>query len=144
MKTIRDGEGWELAKAYCCGTGGDRAGVLQSSFIAEVKSDLMGEQTILCGMLQAGSLLCFDKMIEKGIDSGYASKLVQYGWEIVTEALKHGGITNMMDRLSNPAKIRPSTLAEELKEILRPLFEKHMDDIMSGRFLPDHDGGLGQ
>jgi ketol-acid reductoisomerase len=25
----------------------------------------MGEQTILCGMLQTGSILCFDKMVEK-------------------------------------------------------------------------------
>jgi len=128
------GIGWDLAKAYACGTGGDRAGVLQSSFVAEVKSDLMGEQTILCGMLQAGSLLCYDKMMEKGMESGYASKLIQYGWETITEALKHGGITNMMDRLSNPAKIRACNLAEELKDILRPLFEKHMDDIMSGHF----------
>ncbi len=128
------GEGWDIAKAYCCGTGGDRAGVLQSSFIAEVKSDLMGEQTILCGMLQVGSLLMFDKMVEKGIDAGYASKFIQYGWETVTEALKHGGITNMMDRLSNPAKIKAFYLAEELKEILLPLFEKHMDDIMTGHF----------
>lgn len=129
-----NGEGWEIAKAYCCATGGDRAGVLQSSFIAEVKSDLMGEQTILCGMLQVGSLLLFDKMVEKGMEAGYASKLVQYGWEVTTEALKHGGITNMMDRLSNPAKIKAFYLAEELKEILLPLFEKHMDDIMSGHF----------
>ncbi len=126
--------GMEVAKAYACGTGGDRAGVLQSSFVAEVKSDLMGEQTILCGLLQAGSLLCYDKMVEKGIDSGYASKLVQYGWEVITEALKHGGITNMMDRLSNPAKIKAHILSEELKNILSPLFEKHMDDIMSGTF----------
>jgi ketol-acid reductoisomerase len=128
------GKGWEIAKAYCCGTGGDKAGALQSSFIAEVKSDLMGEQTILCGMLQVGSILCYDKMVEKGIDSGYASKLVQYGWETITESMKHGGITNMMDRLSNPAKIKAFYLAEELKEILTPLFEKHMDDIMSGHF----------
>ena len=53
---------------------------------------------------------------------------------MTTEALKHGGITNMMDRLSNPAKIMAFQLSEELKEILRPLFEKHMDDIMSGHF----------
>ncbi|MDH3347417.1 MAG: ketol-acid reductoisomerase [Desulfobulbaceae bacterium] len=128
------GEGWDLARAYASGTGGDRAGVLESSFVAEVKSDLMGEQTILCGMLQAGSLLCYDKMIEKGIESSYASKLIQYGWETITEALKHGGITNMMDRLSNPAKIKAYNLAEEMKDILRPLFHKHMDDIMSGYF----------
>ena len=59
------GLGLEIAKAYACGTGGDRAGVLQSSFVAEVKSDLMGEQTILCGLLQTGSLLCYNKMIDK-------------------------------------------------------------------------------
>ncbi len=129
-----DGRGLAEAKAYAVATGGDRAGVLESSFIAEVKSDLMGEQTILCGVLQTGSILCFDKMIEKGIDAGYASKLIQYGWETVTEALKHGGITNMMDRLSNPAKIKAYALSEELKDIMRPLFNKHMDDIMSGEF----------
>jgi ketol-acid reductoisomerase len=129
-----EGKGWDYAKAYCVGTGGDRAGVLMSSFVAEVKSDLMGEQTILCGLLQTGSILCFDKMVEKGIDAGYASKLIQYGWEVITEALKHGGITAMMDRLSNPAKIKALEISEELKDIMRPLFQKHQDDIMSGEF----------
>lgn len=127
-------EGLELAKAYCVGTGGHNAGVLLSSFVAEVKSDLMGEQTILCGLLQTGSILSFNKMIDKGIESGYASKLVQYGWEVITEALKIGGITNMMDRLSNPAKIEAFKLADELKFLMTPLFKKHMDDILSGEF----------
>jgi len=129
-----NGDGLEIAKAYCVGTGGHKAGVLHSSFVAEVKSDLMGEQTILCGLLQTGSILCFNKMVEKGIDKGWASKFVQYGWEVITEALKIGGITHMMDRLSNPAKIKAYYLAEELKQIMRPLFEKHQDDILSGYF----------
>ncbi len=129
-----EGKGWALAKAYCVGTGGHRAGVLKSSFVAEVKSDLMGEQTILCGLLQTGSILCFDKMVEKGIDKGYASKLIQYGWEVITEALKQGGITAMMDRLSNPAKIKCFEISEDLKDIMRPLFRKHQDDIISGEF----------
>ena len=128
------GEGMELAKAYAAGTGGDRAGVLHSSFTAEVKSDLMGEQTILCGVLQTGSLLCYNKMIEKGIDPQYASKLVQHGWETITEALKHGGVTHMMDRLDNPSKLIAHELCEELKTLLRPMFNQHMDDIMSGKF----------
>ena len=129
-----NGDGLEIAKAYCVGTGGHKAGVLHSSFVAEVKSDLMGEQTILCGLLQTGSILSFNKMVEKGIDAGYASKLVQYGWEVITEALKIGGITNMMDRLSNPAKIEAFKLSGELKTIMTPLFNKHMDDILSGKF----------
>ncbi|MDG2140503.1 MAG: ketol-acid reductoisomerase [Gammaproteobacteria bacterium] len=126
--------GLDIAKAYAAATGGHRAGVLESSFIAEVKSDLMGEQTILCGILQTGSLLCYDKMIEKGIETGYASKLVQHGWETIAEGLKHGGITNMMDRLSNPAKIIASELAGELKDLMAPLFETHMDNIITGNF----------
>ena len=129
-----NGDGWAIAKAYASATGGDRAGCLASSFIAEVKSDLMGEQTILCGMLQTGSILCFDKMIEKGIDVDYASKLIQYGWETITEGLKHGGVTNMMDRLSNPAKIKAFDLATQLKDIMRPLYQKHQDDIITGHF----------
>ena len=129
-----NGDGLDIAKAYASATGGDRAGVLQSSFIAEVKSDLMGEQTILCGMLQTGAILGYEKMVADGVEPGYAAKLIQQGWETVTEALKHGGITNMMDRLSNPAKIKAFEIAEDLKEILQPLFEKHMDDIISGEF----------
>ena len=129
-----EGKGWSQAKAYAAATGGHRAGVLESSFVAEVKSDLMGEQTILCGVLQTASILSFDKMIEKGIDANYASKLIQFGWETITEALKHGGITTMMDRLSNPAKIKAFEISETLKGIMKPLFVKHMDDIMSGHF----------
>jgi ketol-acid reductoisomerase len=128
------GDGLELAKAYAVATGGDRAGVLESSFVAEVKSDLMGEQTILCGMLQTGAVLCYDKMVENGIDSGYASKLIQFGWEAQTEALKHGGITGMMDRLDNPSKLKCAELAAELKEIMRPLYARHQDDIITGVF----------
>ncbi len=128
------GDGYAIAKAYASATGGDRAGVLESSFVAEVKSDLMGEQTILCGMLQTGAVLGHQQLVKQGVDAAYARKLIQFGWETVTEGLKHGGITNMLDRLSNPAKIRAFEMSEELKTILRPLFEKHMDNIIEGVF----------
>ncbi len=126
--------GMKVAKAYAVATGGNRAGVLESSFVAEVKSDLIGVQTNWCVVLQTGTMLSFNKMVENGIDPSYASKLIQYGWETITEALKHGGITNMMDRLNNSAKIEAFKLSENLKYIMRPLFNKHMDDIMSGHF----------
>jgi ketol-acid reductoisomerase len=140
-----NGDGLEIAKAYAAATGGDRAGVLESSFVAEVKSDLMGEQTILCGMLQTGSILCFDRMVAEGIEPGYASKLIQFGWETITEALKQGGITLMLDRLSNPAKVKAFELSEELRTLMRPLFKKHQDDIITGVFsetmMKDWDAG---
>ncbi|BAP58412.1 ketol-acid reductoisomerase [Candidatus Tachikawaea gelatinosa] len=127
-------EGFKIAKAWAFAIGCHRAGVLESSFIAEVKSDLMGEQTILCGMLQTGSLLCYEKLLKEGYDCKYAGNLVQLGWEKISESLKLGGITLMMDRLSNHDKIRAYKLSEQLKIIMRPLFEKHMDDIITGSF----------
>ncbi|MDG6882261.1 Ketol-acid reductoisomerase [Phocoenobacter uteri] len=129
-----NGDGLAMAKAWAVALGSHRAGVLESSFVAEVKSDLMGEQTILCGMLQAGSIVCYNHLVKEGKDPAYAGRLIQYGWEAITEALKQGGITLMMDRLSNSAKLRAFTLAEEIKTIFTPLFEKHMDDIISGYF----------
>ncbi|WP_371194298.1 ketol-acid reductoisomerase [Glaciecola sp. SC05] len=128
------GKGLEIAKALASATGGDRAGVLESSFVAEVKSDLMGEQTILCGMQQAAAIVGFDKMVADGADPAYAAALIQYGLEAITEALKIGGVTHMMDRLSNPAKVEAFELSETLKTLFRPLFEKHQDDILSGEF----------
>lgn len=127
-------QGWDIAKALASATGGDRAGVLESSFVAEVKSDLVGEQTILCGMQQTAAILAYDKMVDEGMDPGYAGALVQYGLEAITEALKIGGVTNMMDRLSNADKLKAVALSEELTSLLRPLFEKHMDDVISGHF----------
>lgn len=126
--------GIEYAKSWACSLGSHRAGILESSFIAEVKSDLMGEQTILCGMLQTGSVICYDYMINNKIDPGFAGKLVQYGWEVITESLKQGGITLMMDRLSNASKFRACELSDRLKKILKPIFEKHMENILIGSF----------
>ncbi len=129
-----EGKGWAYAKALAVGMGGTKAGVLESSFVAEVKSDLMGEQTILCGMLQAGTIVCYDKMVSEGIAPAYATKFLMHGWNVICEALKWGGITNMMDRLSNPAKIKANELSKKIKTLLAPLYKKHMDDIISGAF----------
>ena len=94
-------QGLDLAKAYAYSLGSHRAGVLESSFVAEVKSDLMGEQTILCGVLQTASILLFEKMVNEGLEKTYAAKQIQNGWEIITESLKHGGISKMMNLISD-------------------------------------------
>merc|ERR1712178_463209 len=55
------------------------------------------------------------------------------------------GIIGMMDRLDNPSKMKAFELSEELKEIMRPLYVKHQDDIITGHFsstmMADWDNG---
>ena len=126
--------GFEWAKAYAYATGGHRAGVLNSSFVAEVKSDLMGEQTILCGVLQTGSIWAYDLMIENGVEPGRASNLIQYGWETISEKLKKGGITQMLELLDPTQKLKVYEVSEELKTLMTPLFKNHMSQILSGEF----------
>ncbi len=127
-------EGLDYAKAYAVATGGHKAGVLESSFVAEVKSDLMGEQTILCGVLQSGSILCYNKMVGLGYDKGFAAKLIQYGWETITEELKHSGLSGMIKRLDNESRYLVHKLSNDLKIIMTPLFKTHMKNILSGTF----------
>ncbi|QJC33670.1 ketol-acid reductoisomerase [Enterobacteriaceae endosymbiont of Donacia provostii] len=126
--------GFNIAKSWAAAIGSHKAGVLESSFIAEVKSDLMGEQTVLCGMLQTISILLFDKLIKFKQDPLYSAQLIQFGWEYITEALKQGGISLMMDRLNNSSKIHAYNLSLILKKKLKPLFKIHMDNILSGEF----------
>ncbi|QTM69067.1 ketol-acid reductoisomerase, partial [Buchnera aphidicola (Hormaphis cornu)] len=127
-------EGLNIAKSWAFALGGHKAGVLHSSFSAEVKSDLMGEQTILCGLLQSGSLAYYEKLISDGFDPAYSAKFIQSGWEVFTESLKHGGISLMFDRLSNQNKFRAFMLSKQLKNLLKPLFYQHMDNIIEGVF----------
>ncbi|WP_343188211.1 ketol-acid reductoisomerase [Buchnera aphidicola (Ceratoglyphina bambusae)] len=129
--------GLDFAKAWAYGLGSSKAGVLESSFSAEVKSDLMGEQTILCGILQSASIVYYNKLISQNFNKEYSCKLVQNGWEVITESLKHGGITLMLDRLSNSSKIKAYKISEKLKVLLKPLFKEHMDNIISGDFSRD-------
>ena len=88
-------------------------------------------------MLQTASILLFEKMVSEGIEKTYAAKQIQNGWEVITESLKHGGISKMMNSISDTSKIEANRIAEELKEIMTPLFKKHMDNIMSGEFSKD-------
>ena len=48
-----------------------------------------------------------------------------------------GGLTQMLSRVSDAHKVKVYTLSEELKTIMRPLFQKHMDRIISGEFSAD-------
>ena len=44
------------------------------------------------------------------------------------------GITGMMDRLDNPSKMKAAELADELKDLMKPLYDKHQDDIITCHF----------
>ncbi len=76
-------------------------------------------------------------MIELGYESDFSIKLIQNGWETITEELKHNGIKGMMNRLDDSSRYVAHKLSDELKKIMTPLFDKHMSDILDGTFSND-------
>ena len=76
----------------CCARG-HRARVLESSFVAEVKSDLMGEQTILWHA-SGGLTPLLDKMVGEGIEQDMHLNLFNTGGGY--HDLKAIGIANRM------------------------------------------------
>ena len=73
-------------------------------------------------------------MVELGYNKGFAAKLIQYGWETITEELKHNGISGMIKRLDSQSRYLVHKLSDELKAIMTPLFETHMKNILTGSF----------
>jgi ketol-acid reductoisomerase len=59
------GKAWDTTLSYAKAIGGLRAGGIKSTFTEECETDLFGEQAVLCGG---------------------TSQLVQYGFEVLTEA----------------------------------------------------------
>ena len=59
------GNAFALALSYAKAIGGTRAGAIKTTFTEETETDLFGEQAVLCGG---------------------TSQLVQYGFEVLTEA----------------------------------------------------------
>ncbi|MCL4120261.1 UNVERIFIED_CONTAM: hypothetical protein GTU68_047580 [Idotea baltica] len=129
------GEGWDIAKAWAAGTGGHRAGCLESSFVAEVKSDLMGEQTILCGMLQAGVELAFEAMTASGIidESAYYESLHEL--PLIANTVARKRLYEMNVVISDTAEYGNYLFANVATPLLREQFMPSVATDVIGRGL---------
>ncbi|MGI8760446.1 MAG: ketol-acid reductoisomerase [Jatrophihabitantaceae bacterium] len=140
------GSALALALSYAKAIGGTRAGAIETSFTEETETDLFGEQAVLCGG---------------------ASQLVQYGFEVLTEAgyapeiayfeclhelklivdlMYEGGIAKQRWSVSDTAEYGdyvsgPLVIDAHVKQNMQAV----LDDIRSGafaqRFIADQDAG---
>ena len=60
------GQARALALSYGKGIGVTRAGVIQTTFAEETKTDLFGEQAVLCGGVSALVKAGFETLVEAG------------------------------------------------------------------------------
>ncbi len=135
-----------LALSYAKAIGGTRAGAIETTFTEETETDLFGEQAVLCGG---------------------ASQLVQYGFEVLTEAgykpeiayfeclhelklivdlMYEGGIAKQRWSVSDTAEYGdyvsgPRVIDPHVKENMKAVLAEVQDGSFAARFIADQDAG---
>src|SRR3978361_2129115 len=135
-----------LALSYAAAIGGARAGVIKTTFTEETETDLFGEQAVLCGG---------------------ASRLVQYGFEVLTEAgyapeiayfeclhelklivdlMYEGGIAKQRWSVSDTAEYGdytsgPKVIDEHVKAAMGDVLARIKDGSWAAEFIADQDAG---
>ncbi len=124
-----------LAKAYGTAIGCSRAGLLHSSVRDEVDIDLFGEQSVLCGGMNALTTAAFETLVDAGYAPEAAYLECVHQLRLTAELVESYGIEGMRRRISTTALFGdisrgPRVGTAELREALRSI----LDDVRSGEF----------
>ena len=129
------GNAKKIALALAKGLGSTRAGVFETTFDNETKTDLFGEQAVLCGGLTAMIKAGFDTLVDAGYPPEMAYFEVLHETKLIVDLINMGGFEHMWYVVSNTAEYggltrRDRVITEESKKGMKSI----LDDIESGKF----------
>ena len=132
------GNAKKIALALAKGIGSTRAGVFETSFDFETKSDLFGEQAVLCGGVTALIKAGYDTLREGGYPPEIAYFEVLHEVKLIVDLIQAGGFSKMWHVVSNTAEYggltrRDRVITEESKKGMKSI----LADIESGKFKDD-------
>lgn len=132
------GNAKNIALALAKGLGSTRAGVFETTFDNETKTDLFGEQAVLCGGLTALIKSGFKTLVEGGYPPEMAYFEVLHEVKLITDLINKGGFELMWYVVSNTAEYggltrRDRVITAESEKGMRSI----LDEIESGKFKDD-------
>ena len=120
-----------LAKGIHC----TMPGVFETTFEQETRTDLFGEQAVLCGGYTAMITMAFDVLVKRGYPPHMAYFEVLHETKLVTDLVVERGIEGMWKAVSNTAEFGGLTRRDRvITEESRKGMESILDDIESGKF----------
>ena len=140
------GQAWPLALSYAKAIGGLRAGGIKTTFTEETETDLFGEQAVLCGgvskLVQSG----FEVLTEAGYQPEVAYFECLHELKLIVDLMYEGGIAKQRWSVSDTAEFGDYVSGPR---VIDPAVKKNMQavlaDIQSGafakRFIDDQDAG---
>ncbi|RAC09790.1 ketol-acid reductoisomerase, partial [Burkholderia multivorans] len=98
------GHAWELALSYAKAIGGLRAGGIKTTFTEETETDLFGEQTVLCGGVSHLVQYGFEVLTEAGYQPEIAYFEVLHELKLIVDLMVEGGIAKQRWSISDTAE----------------------------------------
>ncbi|MCW4466125.1 ketol-acid reductoisomerase [Glutamicibacter sp. MNS18] len=136
----------ELALSYAKGIGGTRAGVIETTFTEETETDLFGEQAVLCGgasqLIQYG----FEVLTEAGYKPEIAYFEVLHELKLIVDLMWEGGIAKQRWSVSDTAEYGdyvsgPRVITPEVKENMKAVLADVQNGNFAKRFMEDQANG---
>ncbi|SNT10429.1 ketol-acid reductoisomerase [Micrococcales bacterium KH10] len=140
------GNAWPLALSYSKAIGGLRAAGIKTTFTEETETDLFGEQAVLCGgtsqLIQYG----FEVLTEAGYQPEIAYFEVLHELKLIVDLIWEGGITKQRWSISDTAEYGdyvsgPRVIDPRVKENMKAVLADIQSGAFADRFIKDQDAG---
>ena len=135
-----------LALSYAKAIGGTRAGAIRTTFTEETETDLFGEQAVLCGGASQLVQYGFEVLTEAGYEPEIAYFECLHELKLIVDLMYEGGIAKQRWSVSDTAEYGdyvsgPRVIDEHVKQNMRQILAEIRDGSFAARFIADQDAG---
>ncbi|WP_435742588.1 ketol-acid reductoisomerase [Nocardioides sp. SYSU DS0663] len=140
------GKAWDLALSYAKGIGGLRAGGIKTTFTEETETDLFGEQAVLCGGASQLVQYGFEVLTEAGYQPEVAYFECLHELKLIVDLMYEGGIAKQRWSVSDTAEFGdyvsgPRVIDERVKQNMVGVLEDIKNGAFAERFITDQENG---
>jgi ketol-acid reductoisomerase len=140
------GKAWDVALSYAKAIGGLRAGGIRTTFTEETETDLFGEQAVLCGGTSQLVQYGFEVLTEAGYQPEVAYFECLHELKLIVDLMYEGGIAKQRWSVSDTAEYGdyvsgPLVIDPHVKDNMRAVLAKIQDGSFAQRFIDDQDAG---
>ncbi|MBF4160371.1 ketol-acid reductoisomerase [Nocardioides sp. CBS4Y-1] len=140
------GSAWDLALSYAKGIGGLRAGGIKTTFTEETETDLFGEQAVLCGGASQLVQYGFEVLTEAGYQPEVAYFECLHELKLIVDLMYEGGIAKQRWSVSDTAEFGdyvsgPRVITPEVKQNMVAVLDDVKNGTFADRFMTDMENG---
>ncbi len=140
------GKAWDLALSYAKGIGGLRAGGIRTTFTEETETDLFGEQAVLCGGVSRLVQQGFETLTEAGYQPEVAYFECLHELKLIVDLMYEGGIAKQRWSVSDTAEYGdytsgPKVVDDSVKVRMGEVLTAIKDGSWAAGFIADQDAG---